>query len=62
MDQGDIALFVVVHELLLAQPFKQFGAIGRFDDFAQGIGLLQALNVASGRQQMQVVVAEYAHQ
>ncbi|MNP08923.1 hypothetical protein D3C76_1010100 [compost metagenome] len=62
MDQCHVALFVVVHELLLAQPFEQLGAIRRFNDLAQGIGLLQAFDVASGRQQVQVVVAEHAHQ
>ena len=62
MDQCNVALFVVVHELLLAQPFQQFGAIGRFDDLAQGVGFLQALDILSGGQQVQVMVAEHAHQ
>ncbi|MNP87366.1 hypothetical protein D3C76_1882160 [compost metagenome] len=62
MDQGGVALFVVVHELLLAQPFEQLGTIGCFDNLAQGIGFLQAFDVASSGQQMQVVIAEYAHQ
>ncbi|MNQ64041.1 hypothetical protein D3C85_784450 [compost metagenome] len=62
MDQCKVALFVVVHEFLLAQPFEQFSAIGRFNDLAQGVGLLQAFDIASGRQQVQVMVAEHAHQ
>ncbi|MNL33815.1 hypothetical protein D3C87_1557450 [compost metagenome] len=51
-----------MHELLLAQPVQQLGAIRRFDDLAQGIALFQTLDVLPGGQQMQVVIAEYAHQ
>jgi len=62
MHHRHIALFVVMHELLLAQPLQQLGAIRCFDDLAQGVGFLQAFDVPPGGQQMQVVVAEYANQ
>ncbi len=57
-----VALLVVVHEFLLAQPFQQLGAVRGFDNLAQGVGFLQALDVLAGRQQVQVVVAQHAHQ
>ncbi|MNO99989.1 hypothetical protein D3C76_917740 [compost metagenome] len=57
-----VALLVVVHEFLLAQPFEQLGAIRGFDNLAQGVGFLQAFDILAGCQQVQVVVAEYAHQ
>lgn len=62
MYQGDVALFVIVHQLLLAQPLEQFLAIRCVEDLAQGIGLLQALDIAPDGQQVQVVIAQHAHQ
>lgn len=62
MNQCEVARLVVVHELLLAQPLQQFNAIGGVENFAQGVGLFQALDVLPGSQQMQVVVAQHAHQ
>jgi len=51
-----------VHQLLQAQPFQQLDAIGGIEDFAQGIGFFQALDVLPGGQQVQVVIAEHADQ
>jgi len=54
--------FVVVHDLLPAQPVQQVGAIRGLEDFPQGIGFFRRSNVTAGREQVQVVVAQYAHQ
>ena len=62
MDQGDIALFVVVHELLLPNPLQQLRAIGCFKDLAQSVGFLQAFDVLPDGQQVQVMVTKYADQ
>ncbi|MNP20603.1 hypothetical protein D3C76_1131790 [compost metagenome] len=62
MHHRNVALFVVVHEFLLAQPFHQLGAVRGFDNLAKGVGFLQALDVLPGRQQVQVMIAEHAHQ
>ncbi|MNJ03491.1 hypothetical protein D3C73_1638200 [compost metagenome] len=50
MHQHHVALFVVVHEFLLAQPLQQVLAVRGIKDFAQSIGFLQALDVFPGRQ------------
>ncbi|MNL24977.1 hypothetical protein D3C87_1464340 [compost metagenome] len=62
MHQRNVALLVVMQEFLLTQPLQQFGAIGGFNNLAQGVRLFQAFNVLTGGQQVQVVVAEYANQ
>ncbi|MNN44477.1 hypothetical protein D3C81_1587690 [compost metagenome] len=62
VNHGDIALLVVVHELLLAYPLQQFRAVRGIENLAQGVGLLQALDISSRCQQMQVVVTEHADQ
>ncbi|CNK03025.1 Uncharacterised protein [Mycobacterium tuberculosis] len=62
MDQGRVAAFVVMHDLLSAQPVEQLRTVRRFEDLAQGIAFFQALDVIGGSQQVQVVVAQHAHQ
>ncbi len=48
MDQSHVAAFVVMHELLPAQPIQQLRAIRRFKDFAQGVTFFQAFDVVAG--------------
>ncbi|MNM97931.1 hypothetical protein D3C81_1104500 [compost metagenome] len=62
MHQHCAALLVVVQQLLPAQPVEQFTGIRGIEDFAQGVAFFQALDVVPGGQQVQVMVAQYAHQ
>lgn len=51
-----------MQQLLLAQPVEQLVGVRRFDDLAQGVAFLQAFDVVPGGQQVQVMVAQHAHQ
>ena len=59
MYQGHLALGVVVHQLLHAQPIEQIVAVRRIENLAQGIALLQTLDVVGHGQQMQIMVAQH---
>ncbi len=62
MNHGDVALGIVMHELLLTHPAQQFVAIRCFKNFAQCVAFLEQFVLARDGQQVQVMVAEHAHQ
>ena len=50
-----------VHQRPCAQPGQQLVAIGRGEDFVQGIALVDAGMAGRHRHQVQVVIAQHAH-